>query len=106
MIEMYFERWTADVNQKAEFQVRSGLILDKLAKNFNIEATESDLDVKLDEMVAQSGMKRDDIAHRHVAQRVEAGAVGAVRVHHAASASSSGRIDEASRRGRRRATRM
>ncbi len=63
MIEMYFERWTADVNQKAEFQVRSGLILDKLAKTFNVEATESDLDVKLDEMVAQSGMKRDDIAH-------------------------------------------
>lgn len=63
MLDMYFERWTADVTQKAEFQVRSGLILDKLAKQFNIEATDADLEVKLDEMVAQSGMKRDDIAH-------------------------------------------
>lgn len=63
MIGMYFERWAADVNQKAEFQVRSGLILDKLAKKFNVEATDADLDVKLEEMAAQSGMKRDDIAH-------------------------------------------
>jgi trigger factor len=63
MIGMYFERWAADVNQKAEFQVRSGLILDKLAKKFNIESTESDLDVKVEEMAAQSGMKRDDLAH-------------------------------------------
>ena len=63
MIGMYFERWAADVNQKAEFQVRSGLILDKLAKKFNVEATESDLDVKVEEMAAQSGMKRDDLAH-------------------------------------------
>lgn len=63
MIGMYFERWAADVNQKAEFQVRSGLILDKLAKKFNVEASESDLDVKVEEMAAQSGMKRDDLAH-------------------------------------------
>ncbi len=63
MIEMYFERWADDVTKKAEFQVRSGLILDKLAKAHNVEATEADLDAKLDEMVAQSGMKRDDIAH-------------------------------------------
>jgi trigger factor len=63
MIGMYFERWAADVNQKAEFQVRSGLVLDKLAKKFSIEATDADLDVKLEEMAAQSGMKRDDIAH-------------------------------------------
>jgi trigger factor len=63
MIGMYFERWAADVNQKAEFQVRSGLILDKLAKKFNVEATESDLDAKVEEMAAQSGMKRDDLAH-------------------------------------------
>lgn len=62
MIELYFERWDADVTSKALFQVRSGLILDKLAKKYNIEATEADLDVKLDEMVAQSGMKKDEIA--------------------------------------------
>jgi trigger factor len=63
MIDMYFERWGDDVTKKADFQVRSGLILDKLAKKYEIEASDSDLDVKLDEMVAQSGMKKDEIAH-------------------------------------------
>ena len=62
MIQLYFERWNDDVTNKASFQVRSGLILDKLAKKFNIEATEADLDVKIDEMVSQSGMKKEEIS--------------------------------------------
>jgi trigger factor len=61
MIGLYFERWDADVTQKALFQVRSGLILDKLAKKYNIESTEADLDVKIEEMVSQSGMKKEEI---------------------------------------------
>lgn len=61
MIGLYFERWDNDITQKAVFQVRSGLILDKLARKYNIEATESDLDAKIGEMVAQSGMKKEDI---------------------------------------------
>lgn len=63
MINMYFERWASDITQKAEFQVRSGLILDKLAKKYEIEAKDSDLEGKFDEMATQSGMKRDDLAH-------------------------------------------
>jgi trigger factor len=62
MIALYFERWNDDVTNKASFQVRSGLILDKLARKYNIEATEADLDVKIDEMVSQSGMKKDEIS--------------------------------------------
>lgn len=62
MIGLYFERWDADVTTKATFQVRSGLILDKLAKKYNVEATEADLDAKIEEMVAQSGMKKEEIA--------------------------------------------
>jgi trigger factor len=62
MIQLYFERWDADVTSKASFQVRSGLILDKLARKYNVEATESDLDAKIDEMVSQSGMKKDEIS--------------------------------------------
>ena len=62
MIGLYFERWNDDVTNKASFQVRSGLILDKLAKKYNIEASESDLDAKIDEMVAQSGMKKEEIS--------------------------------------------
>lgn len=62
MVQMYFERWDNDVTQKAMFQVRSGLILDKLARKYNVEATEADLDKKIDEMVAQSGMKKEEIS--------------------------------------------
>lgn len=62
MIQLYFERWDADVTSKASFQVKSGLILDKLARKYNVEATEADLDAKIDEMVSQSGMKKDEIA--------------------------------------------
>ena len=62
MIGLYFERWNDDVTNKAAFQVRSGLILDKLGKKFNIEANEADLDAKIDEMVAQSEMKKEEIS--------------------------------------------
>ena len=62
MINLYFERWDDDVTNKALFQVRSGLILDKLARKYNIEATEADLDSKIEEMVAQSGMKKEEIS--------------------------------------------
>lgn len=61
MIELYFERWNEDVTSKALFQVRSGLILDKLAKKYNVETTDADLDKKIDEMVSQSGMKKEEI---------------------------------------------
>jgi trigger factor len=62
MIGLYFERWDQDVTSKALFQVRSGLIMDSLAKKYNVEATEADLDVKIEEMVAQSGMQKEEIS--------------------------------------------
>jgi trigger factor len=62
MISLYFERWDDDVTKKAAFQVRSGLILDMLARKYNVEATEADLDKKIEEMVSQSGMKKEEIA--------------------------------------------
>jgi trigger factor len=61
MVNLYFERWDQDVTSKAMFQVKSGLLLDKLARKYNIEATEADLDAKLDEMAAQSGMSKAEI---------------------------------------------
>lgn len=63
MVGLYFERWDSDVTNKALFQVRSGLILDKLARKYNVEATDTDLDKKMDEMAAQSGMKKDEISN-------------------------------------------
>lgn len=62
MVQTYFEKWADDVDSKAEFQVRSGLILDKLANKFEVEATDTDLDAKIDEMAEQSGMEKDQLA--------------------------------------------
>lgn len=56
MVKTYFEKWDQDVQARADFQVRSGLILDSLATKFNIEATDADLDAKIAEMAASSGM--------------------------------------------------
>ncbi|MAZ48353.1 MAG: trigger factor [Halobacteriovoraceae bacterium] len=62
MTQQYFEKWEEDIIQKAEFQVRSGLILDKISKKYEIEATEEDFNKKIDEMATQSGMERDQIS--------------------------------------------
>ncbi|MFZ4714012.1 MAG: trigger factor [Bacteriovoracaceae bacterium] len=61
MIEAYFEKWDNDITTKALFQVRSGLILDNLAKKNNIEATEADFEKKIMEMVEQSGMEKAQV---------------------------------------------
>ncbi len=56
MVEEYFKRWATDVTSKAEFQVRSGLILDHLANEYKIETSESDFNKKIEESAAQAGM--------------------------------------------------
>lgn len=62
MLSTYFEKWASDITQKAEFQVRSGLILEQLAKKYAVESTEADLDVKITEMAEQSGMEADQVS--------------------------------------------
>lgn len=61
MLEDYFARWHDDVHSKAEFQVKSGLILDSLAKEYKVEATEADINAKIEEMASQSGLELDKI---------------------------------------------
>lgn len=61
MINQYFDKWAEDVNQKAEFQVRSGLILDRLAKKYNVEVTDEDFNSKLAEMAEESNMPLEQI---------------------------------------------
>lgn len=56
MVEEYFKRWATDLTTKAEFQVRSGLILDHLAQEFKIETSDSDFNKKIEESAAQAGM--------------------------------------------------
>ncbi len=61
MVKEYFEKWAGDLESKAEFQVRSGLILDKLAKEFGVEATEADLDAKIEETAKGSGLDAEQV---------------------------------------------
>ncbi len=62
MVKTYFEKWDEDITQRAVFQVRSGLILDNLANKYGVEATDADLDAKIDEMASQSGMDKEQIS--------------------------------------------
>jgi trigger factor len=62
MVNLYFEKWDGDIVAKADFQVRSGLILDKLSKKYNIETTEQDIEKKFDEMSSLSGMKKEELS--------------------------------------------
>ncbi|MCF8057963.1 MAG: trigger factor [Bacteriovoracaceae bacterium] len=61
MMQDYFEKWSGDLTDKAKFQVRSGLILDAIAKEHNIEANEADFDKKLEEVAKTSGLEMDQI---------------------------------------------
>lgn len=61
MVKEYFEKWTEDLNKKATFQVQSGLILDNLAKKFEVETTEADIDKKIEETAKSSGLDPEQI---------------------------------------------
>jgi trigger factor len=56
MVDEYFKRWASDITTKADFQVRSGLILDHLAQEFKIETSDSDFNKKIEESAEQAGM--------------------------------------------------
>ncbi len=61
MMKDYFEKWSEDMNTKAVFQVKSGLILDTLAKDYSVECTEEDMNTKMEEMVKGSGLDLEQI---------------------------------------------
>ncbi len=61
MMTEYFSKWSDDMNTKAEFQVRSGLILDTIAKKYDVKVGDAELDAKIEEMAGQSGMDAEQI---------------------------------------------
>lgn len=61
MVKEYFNKWTEDLDKKAKFQVKSALILETLAKKYEIEAKEEDIDGKIDELAANAGMERQQL---------------------------------------------
>lgn len=61
MAEQYFEKWKDEMAKKADFQVRSGLILDRLAKEFNVESGDEDLEKKIQETADSTGIDAEQI---------------------------------------------
>ncbi|MDC1174121.1 trigger factor [Bacteriovoracaceae bacterium] len=61
MMDEYFAKWNEDIDGKAVFQVKSGLILDKLGKDFGVEASEEDFTAKLQEIADSSGIPLEQI---------------------------------------------
>lgn len=61
MVKNYFGKWSDDLNEKAEFQVRSGLILNELAKEHSIEASEEDFNKKLEEITKGSQLTEEQV---------------------------------------------
>lgn len=57
----YFQKWAGDVTGKALFQVKSGLILDSLAKSYEIEATEEDFEKKIEDTAKASGLDVEQV---------------------------------------------
>ncbi len=61
MMEEYFSKWSDNLKDKAEFQVRSGLILNKLADEFEVKVDDSELEIKYKDMADMSGMTIEEI---------------------------------------------
>lgn len=53
----YQEKWDSDFNETASFMIRSSLLLDKIAMDNNLKATEADLEAKLAEYATQTGIE-------------------------------------------------
>ena len=61
MLEEYYAKWNSDIKAKAAFQVKSGILLDKLAHHFGIEISDGQLDAKFKEMAKISGVNVEEI---------------------------------------------
>ena len=61
MKEEYFTKWKSDIVERATFQVRSGLILDTLAKKYEVEVGDEDFNAKLEETAKTSGLDMEQI---------------------------------------------
>ncbi len=61
MLGEYFEKWAGDLDSKALFQVKSGLILETLSTKYNVESTEADFEAKIEESATLSGLSADQV---------------------------------------------
>ncbi|MBT7609042.1 MAG: trigger factor [Bacteriovoracaceae bacterium] len=61
MADEYFTKWHDDLHTKAEFQVKSGLILETLAKEYQVETGDADLEKKIIETAEGTNMDAEEV---------------------------------------------
>jgi len=79
MIHDYLNKWAVDLDKKAKFQVSSGLILDKLANKYGIEAGDADFEKKIEETADQSGMDKEQIRSYYSEKNIKKNLMFAIR---------------------------
>lgn len=80
MLGEYFEKWAGDLDEKALFQVKSGLILENLATKYAVESTEADFDAKIEESAGLSGLTADQVKEFYTRdERMKANLMYAIR---------------------------
>lgn len=79
MMEEYFEKWQDDIKKKAEFQVRSGLILDQLARNYGIQVGETDLETKIEETAKNTGIDKEQVRKYYSSEQLKKNLMYAIR---------------------------
>ena len=57
----YQQKWNDDFDKTAEFMVKSAFLIDKLAEEEKLHATDADMDVKFDEMAKKFGIEKDKV---------------------------------------------
>ena len=57
----YQQKWNDDFDKTAEFMVKSAFLIDKLAEDEKLTATDKDVDAKFEEMAKQWGMEKEKI---------------------------------------------
>lgn len=57
----YFSKWGGDLQEKALFRVKSGIILDNLANDFDIQTGDADFEAKIEESAQVSGVEAAQI---------------------------------------------
>ncbi|HRK08588.1 MAG TPA: trigger factor [Pseudobdellovibrionaceae bacterium] len=55
--EDYKSKWDSDFNETASYMIRSSFLIDRVAMEKNLKATEKDLDAKLEEYAQQTGIE-------------------------------------------------
>lgn len=79
MAEEYFSKWAGDMTEKAVFQVKSGLILDALANQFEVEASDEDFNAKVEENAKMSGLDVEQVKKYYSEANVKQNLMYAIR---------------------------